>query len=230
MEVSELAGEPSSVKICKFKAATVCGLFLFLMDMDIVFATNNMHKLEEIGALLGEKFRLIALKDLNIVEDIPEDHETLEENASQKAWYIYERTGHDCFADDTGLEVDALKGAPGVYSARYARMGHPTFPDMDVAEGNIRKLLLEMEGEKLRNARFRTVIALVLGGKEYQFEGVVDGWIIESGSGTKGFGYDPVFRPDGYEITFAEMDIALKNQISHRARAVAQLVQMLKGM
>jgi len=198
--------------------------------MDIVFATNNLHKLEEIGALLGEKFHLIALKDLNIMEDLPEDHETLEENASQKAWYIYDRTGHDCFADDTGLEVDALKGAPGVYSARYSRMGHPTFPDMDAAEGNIKKLLIEMEGEKQRSARFRTVIALVLGGKEYQFEGVVDGWITESGSGAKGFGYDPVFRPDGYEITFAEMDLPLKNQISHRARAMALLVQMLKGM
>lgn len=198
--------------------------------MDIVFATNNLHKLEEIGALLGDKFRLIGLKDLSIVEEIPEDHETLEENASQKAWYIYERTGHDCFADDTGLEVDALKGAPGVYSARYSRMGQLTFPDMDAAEGNIRKLLIEMEGEKKRSARFRTVIALVLGGKEHQFEGVVDGWITESGSGAKGFGYDPVFRPDGFEITFAEMDLALKNQISHRARAVAQLVQMLKGI
>ncbi|TFH22176.1 MAG: RdgB/HAM1 family non-canonical purine NTP pyrophosphatase [Bacteroidia bacterium] len=198
--------------------------------MDIVFATNNLHKLEEIGALLGEKFRLIGLKDLNIIEEIPEDHETLEENASQKAWYIYKRTGHDCFADDTGLEVDALKGAPGVYSARYSRIGHPTFPDMEPAEGNIKKLLIEMEGEKLRSARFRTVIALVLGGKEYQFEGVVDGWITESSSGAKGFGYDPVFRPDGYKITFAEMDLALKNQISHRAQAVEQLVQKLKGM
>lgn len=204
--------------------------FLFLMDMDIVFATNNMHKLEEIGALLGDKFRLIALKDLDIVEDLPEEHETLEENASQKAWYVYDRTGHDCFADDTGLEVDALEGAPGVYSARYSRMGRPTFPDMDAAEGNIRKLLIKMKGEKLRSARFRTVIALVLGGKEYQFEGMVEGWITESVSGTEGFGYDPVFRPEGYEITFAEMDLELKNQISHRARAVSQLVQMLKGM
>ena len=198
--------------------------------MDIVFATNNLHKLEEIGALLGERFHLIALKDLNIREEIPEDHETLEENASQKAWYIYERTGHDCFADDTGLEVDALKGAPGVYSARYSRMGHPTFPDMGAAEGNIRKLLMEMEGEHERKARFRTVIALVVEGKEYQFEGVVDGWITETVSGAKGFGYDPVFRPDGYENTFAEMDLTLKNQISHRARAAAKLVQMLKGM
>ena len=198
--------------------------------MDIVFATNNLHKLEEIGALLGDRFRLISLKELNISEEIPEDHLTLEENASQKAWYIYDRTGRDCFADDSGLEVDALKGAPGVFSARYSRIGHLTFPDMNAAEGNIRKLLIEMEGEKLRNARFRAVIALVLGGKEYQFEGVVEGWITESASGVKGFGYDPVFRPHGYEHTFAEMDLALKNQISHRAKAVEQLVQKLKGM
>lgn len=200
------------------------------MDMDIVFATNNLHKLEEIGALLGERFRLLGLKELNITGEIPEDHLTLEENASQKAWYIYDLTGRDCFADDTGLEVDALKGAPGVYSARYSRIGHPTFPEMEPAEGNIRKLLFEMEGKNVRNARFRTVIALVLGGKEYQFEGVVDGRITEVPLGAKGFGYDPVFRPNGYEITFAEMDLALKNQISHRALAVAQLVQKLKGM
>ena len=198
--------------------------------MDIVFATNNLHKLEEIGALLGDRFRLIGLKELNITEEIPEDHFTLEENASQKAWYIYDLTGRDCFADDSGLEVLVLKGAPGVFSARYSRIGHPTFPDMEPAEGNIRKLLIEMEGEKVRNARFRAVIALVLGGKEYQFEGVVEGWITETASGAKGFGYDPVFRPHGYELTFAEMDLALKNQISHRAKAVEQLVQKLKGM
>ena len=200
------------------------------MDKEIVFATNNLHKLEEIGALLGERYRLIGLKELHMNEDIPEDHHTLEENASQKAWYIYDRTGRNCFADDTGLEVDALKGAPGVYSARYSRIGHPTFPDMEAAEGNIRKLLLEMEGEKLRNARFRTVIALVLEGKEYQFEGVVEGWITASSSGKKGFGYDPVFRPHGYALTFAEMDLELKNQISHRAKAVEQLVHFLKAM
>ena len=198
--------------------------------MDLVFATNNLHKLEEIRALLGKKFQLIGLKELNISGEIPEDHLTLEENASQKAWYIYDRTGRDCFADDTGLEVDALKGAPGVYSARYSRIGHPTFPEMEQAEGNIRKLLFELEGKKDRSARFRTVIALVLGGKEYQFEGVVDGWITEMSSGALGFGYDPVFRPNGYEPTFAEMNLALKNQISHRSRAVAQLVQFLKGM
>ena len=130
-------------------------------------------------------------------EEIPEDHETLEENASQKAWYIYNLSGKDCFADDTGLEVEALKGAPGVYSARYSRMGQLTFPDMEAAEGNIRKLLLELEGETERKARFRTVIALVVEGKEYQFEGVVEGWITETPSGAKGFGYDPVFLSPG---------------------------------
>jgi XTP/dITP diphosphohydrolase len=198
--------------------------------MEIVFATNNLHKLEEIGALLGDSFRLIGLKELNIDEDIPEDHATLEENASQKAWHIYNKTGLNCFADDTGLEVQALRGAPGVYSARYSRIGQLTFPEMEAAEGNIRKLLIEMKEEKNRKARFRTVIALVLEGREYQFEGVVDGEITEAASGAKGFGYDPVFRPHGYELTFAEMDLSLKNQISHRARAVNELVDFLQGM
>jgi len=198
--------------------------------MEIVFATNNLHKLEEIGALLGDSFRLLGLKELNIDEDIPEDHATLEENASQKAWHIYKKTGLNCFADDTGLEVQALRGAPGVYSARYSRIGQLTFPEMEAAEGNIRKLLIEMEGKKNRKARFRTVIALVMEGREYQFEGLVDGEITKAASGAKGFGYDPVFSPHGYELTFAEMDLSLKNQISHRARAVHELVDFLQGM
>ena len=216
------------IKICKFKAAFVCGLFFCIME--IVFATNNLHKLEEIGALLGENYQLLGLKDLQMDEEIPEDHHTLEENASQKSWYIYNRSGRNCFADDTGLEVETLDGAPGVFSARYSRIGNPTFPDMEAAEGNIRKLLLVMADSEERAARFRTVISLVLNEKEYQFEGVVEGVIAESPSGVKGFGYDPVFIPRGYDITFAEMDLALKNQISHRARAVAQLVDFLKGM
>lgn len=198
--------------------------------MEIVFATNNSNKLEEIGALLGKNYELLGLRDLQMDEEIPEDHETLEENASQKAWYIFDRTGRNCFADDTGLEVKTLDGAPGVYSARYSRIGNPTFPDMDPVAGNIRKLLLLMEGSKERSARFRTVISLVLNGKEFQFEGVVEGRITEKPSGSKGFGYDPVFIPLGYDITFAEMDLALKNQISHRAKAVAQLVDFLKAM
>ena len=178
---------------------------------------------------MGEKFQLLGLKDLHISEEIPEDHDTLEANASQKAWYIFDRTGQNCFADDTGLEVDALDGDPGVYSARYSRMGHPTFPEMEPAQGNIRKLLMKMEDVEERSARFRTVISLVLNGKEYQFEGVVEGTITESASGVKGFGYDPIFTPGGYDITFAEMELSLKNQISHRARAVSQLVDFLKG-
>lgn len=195
--------------------------------MEIVFATNNLHKLEEIGALLGKKFRLLGLKDLDISEEIPEDFETLEENASQKAWYIYNKTGKNCFADDTGLEVKALDGAPGVYSARYSRMGQPTFPEMEAAEGNIRKLLLELEGKSDREARFRTVISLILEGVECQFEGIVEGEITLKSSGGMGFGYDPVFRPKGYDQTFAEMDLEFKNRISHRAKAVQLLIEFL---
>lgn len=197
--------------------------------MQLIFASNNQHKLEEISALLGEKYQILGLKDLQMDEEIPEDHDTLEANASQKAWYIFDRTGQSCFADDTGLEVDALNGAPGVYSARYSRMGHPSFPEMEAAQGNIKKLLLNMEDKLERSARFRTVISLVLNGKEYQFEGVVEGTITKSASGVKGFGYDPIFTPNAYDITFAEMELSLKNQISHRARAVSQLVDFLKG-
>jgi XTP/dITP diphosphohydrolase len=197
--------------------------------MEIVFATNNLHKLEEISALLGDNFHLLGLKDLDISEEIPEDFETLEENASQKAWYIYNKTGKSCFADDTGLEVSVLEGAPGVYSARYSRMGELTFPDMEPAEGNIKKLLIEMNGIAQREARFRTVIALILNGVECQFEGVVEGVITTASSGAKGFGYDPVFRPTGYDLTFAEMELELKNRISHRAKAVQKLTEFLIG-
>ena len=196
--------------------------------MDIVFATNNLHKLEEISDLLGGHYQILGLKDIRIDEEIPEDHHTLEENASQKAWYIFNKTGRNCFADDTGLEVDYLDGAPGVYSARYSRIGHPSFPEMEPAEGNIRKLLLQLEGARERSARFRTVISLVLHGKEFQFEGVAEGTIKHSAKGVKGFGYDPIFTPAGYDITFAEMDLSLKNQISHRAKAVRLLVDFLK--
>jgi len=231
---SELQEEIKQTKICNFKAAFVAAFFVsikqYLWSMEIVFATNNLNKLEEIGALLGQNFELLGLRDLRMDEEIPEDHQTLEENASQKAWYIYDRSGRNCFADDTGLEVKALDGAPGVYSARYSRIGNPTFPHMDPVAGNIRKLLLLMEGAKDRSARFRTVISLVLNGKEYQFEGIAEGVITEKPSGLKGFGYDPVFLPAGYDITFAGMDLDLKNQISHRAKAVTQLVDFLKGM
>ena len=197
--------------------------------MELIFATNNQHKLEEIGAVLGAPFTLLGLKDLRFEEEIPEDHDTLEENASQKAWFIYEKFNKSCFADDTGLEVAALGGAPGVYSARYSRIGSPVFPEMEPAEGNIKKLLMEMEGIEERKARFRTVIALVLAGIEYRFEGIVSGEITKIQSGTKGFGYDPVFIPDGQDLTFASMGLTMKNKISHRARAVKELVEFLKG-
>ena len=198
--------------------------------MEIVFATNNRYKLEEISAVLGSSFRILGLKDLHISEDIPEDHQTLEENALQKAWYIFNRTGKSCFADDTGLEVKALGGKPGVYSARYSRIGEPVFPGLEATEGNIKKLLLKLEGVIDRSAQFRTVIALVHEGKEYLFEGVVKGEITKVPSGSSGFGYDPVFRPEGSELTFAEMKLAEKNQVSHRARAVQKLSQFLKQM
>ena len=163
--------------------------------MEIVFATNNLHKLHEISALLSHNFKILGLQDLDISEEIPEDHDTLEENASQKAWYIYKKTGRSCFADDTGLEVDSLEGAPGVYSARYSRIGTRVFPDLPPAEGNIKKLLLEMKGIEKRSARFRTVIALILDGVEHRFEGFCEGHISERPTGSEGFGYDPVFIP-----------------------------------
>jgi XTP/dITP diphosphohydrolase len=195
--------------------------------MELIFATNNHNKLKEIKALLDNRYSLLGLWDLGVKEEIPEDHQTLEENASQKAWHIYGKFGRSCFADDTGLEVEALGGAPGVYSARYARIGSPTFPEMEPASGNIRKLLLQMEGMEHRAARFRTVISLVIEGNEHRFEGIVKGQITRLPSGEEGFGYDPVFMPDGYLQTFAEMDLTLKNQISHRAMAVHQLIQFL---
>ena len=188
--------------------------------MKIVFATNNAHKLSEVGAVLGEGYQLVTLREVGITEDIPETGQTLDENASQKARYVWERTGLDCFADDTGLEVEALGGAPGVRSARYATDGH------DFAANN-RKLLAELEGVSNRRARFRTVISLIEGGVERQVEGVVEGVIAESESGNEGFGYDPLFIPDGYDRTFADMSAEEKNAISHRARAVANLVKLL---
>lgn len=198
--------------------------------MEIVFATNNPHKLLEISTMLTNGYKILGLKDLDINEEIPEDHATLEENASQKAWHIYQKTGRNCFADDTGLEVVALGGAPGVFSARYSRMGELVFPELEPAEGNIKKLLLEMEGITDRRAQFRTVIALIMDGVEHCFEGIVKGVITEATSGSEGFGYDPLFCPDGYTLSFAEMDLKEKNLISHRAKAVHSLVQFLQEM
>jgi XTP/dITP diphosphohydrolase len=188
----------------------------------LIFATNNAHKLGEVQALLGDDFELVTLRECGITEDIPETAETLEGNALQKARYVYSKTGLDCFADDTGLEVEALGGAPGVHSARYATDGH------DFAANN-RLLLKNLEGETNRSAHFRTVIALILDGKEYLFEGRVEGTIATEESGSEGFGYDPLFVPSGEIITFAQMSAEAKNAISHRGRAVAKLVKFLKN-
>ena len=189
--------------------------------MKIVFATNNAHKLSEVSAVLGSEYELVTLREVGITEDIPETGATLDENASQKARYVYERTGLDCFADDTGLEVEALNGAPGVRSARYATDGH------DFAANN-RKLLSELHDSANRSARFRTVISLIRGGVEQQVEGIVRGTIATSEAGCGGFGYDPLFIPEGYDCTFAEMSAEQKNAISHRGRAVAELVKLFK--
>ena len=189
----------------------------------LIFATNNAHKLGEVQALLGDDFELVTLRECGITEDIPETAETLEGNALQKARYVYSKTGLDCFADDTGLEVDALGGAPGVHSARYATDGH------DFAANN-RLLLKNLEGAKEHTARFRTVIALILDGVEYTFEGRVEGVIATEESGSEGFGYDPLFVPSGEITTFAQMSAEAKNAISHRGRAVAELVKFLKTL
>jgi XTP/dITP diphosphohydrolase len=187
----------------------------------LVFATNNVNKLREVQAMLGNAFQLLSLQDIGFIAEIPEDYETLEENAMQKAHYVFSRTGYSCFADDTGLEVEALNGEPGVYSARYAG-------EEKKSADNIKKLLMKLDGKENRNARFRTVIALILSGKEYLFEGTVNGKIIDSPNGSDGFGYDPVFVPDGYNQTFAQKPLELKNSISHRGMAISKLVDFLK--
>ena len=191
--------------------------------MELVFATNNLNKLEEIQELLGSTIDLKSLNDIGCNEDIPETGKTLEINAKQKSDFVKKNYKIDCFADDTGLEIDALNGEPGVYSARYAG-------EEKNAAKNMQKVLEKMEGIENRKARFRTVISLMLNESEYQFEGIVNGTIKTSASGNKGFGYDPIFVPDGYSTSFAEMDIAEKNKISHRARAVIKLVDFLKNL
>ena len=188
--------------------------------MKILFATNNAHKLQEVQQILGADYLLVTPHQCGVDEEVPEEQETLEGNALQKARYLFERTGLDCFADDTGLEVAALNGAPGVHSARYATSGH------DFA-ANMRLLLHNLEGVEDRSARFRTVVALILGGQEYLFEGEVRGTIMQEPAGEGGFGYDPVFRPEGYDLSFAEMAPEEKNRISHRGRAVAKLAAFL---
>ena len=191
--------------------------------MKIVFATNNKHKLEEIKDILGKDFEIVSLAEIGCHEDIPETGLTLEENARQKSTYIVEHYNHDCFADDTGLEVDALNGEPGVHSARYAEG-----TDHD-SEANMRKLLSKMSNVKDRTARFRTVISLIINGVEHQFEGRVEGRIATEKHGTEGFGYDPIFIPEGYDKSLAELGEEVKNQISHRARAVKKLAEYLSS-
>jgi XTP/dITP diphosphohydrolase len=189
--------------------------------MKIVFATNNRNKLREIREILGDKFEIVSLKDIGCLDDIPETGDTLEENALQKADYVYQKYHLDCFADDTGLEVEALKGAPGVHSARYAEG-----TDHD-SEANMRKLLSELGNNNNRKAQFRTVIALLLNGELHEFEGKVEGRIDTEKHGTEGFGYDPIFIPEGYQESFAQLGEDIKNQISHRARAVRLLADYL---
>ena len=188
--------------------------------MKIVFATNNAHKLREVQQTVGDKFEIVSLRECGVVEDIPENEPTLEGNALAKARYIYSRTGLSCFADDTGLEVDALGGEPGVRSARYATDGHDD-------EANKRLLLERMEGKENRGAQFRTAMALILDGEEYLFEGVVGGEILTQECGDGGFGYDPLFAPEGRSESFAEMSAEEKNAISHRGRAVRKLAEYL---
>lgn len=188
--------------------------------MKICFATNNKKKIEEVKATLGPEFLLVSLQEIGCVEELPETGDTLDHNAFQKARYVKEHFGVDCFADDTGLEVEVLEGAPGVYSGRFA--GEPRSD-----ERNIDLLLEKMEERPNRKARFRTVIALILEGKEYQFEGIAEGEILKERVGEKGFGYDPVFKPIGFDKTFAQLSLEEKNEISHRGKAVKSLIEFL---
>ena len=190
--------------------------------MDLIFATNNQHKLEEVQQLVGAKFHLKSLVDVGCVDDIPETGNTFKENAHQKSRYIFEHYNQNCFADDSGLEVEALNNEPGVYSARYSGTRNTT--------QNLNLVLDKLGNNKNRKARFVTVISLIIAGEEYFFEGTIEGHITAAPSGSDGFGYDPIFIPNGYDVTFAEMDIQNKNQISHRARAVQQLIHFLSEL
>jgi XTP/dITP diphosphohydrolase len=191
--------------------------------MKIVFATNNPNKLKEIQSLMPAGIEIISLKEIGCTEDIPETGETLEANAFQKARYLKEYYGYDCFADDTGLEVEALNGAPGVYSARYAG------PERS-AEANMAKILTELDGKENRKAQFRTAVALILNGKEQLFEGKVEGHISKTKQGDEGFGYDPIFLPENNLRSFAQMSMSEKGAISHRGRAVRKLVDFLRSI
>ena len=191
--------------------------------MQLVFATNNLNKLKEVQNLLPKTITLLSLKDIGCYEDIPETQITIEGNAIQKAEYVKTQFGYDCFADDTGLEVSALNGAPGVYSARYAG-------NQRSSDDNMNKLLHELENSKDRKAQFKTVIALYLSNTLEVFTGICEGEITKSKKGNSGFGYDPIFKPLGYNQTFAEMDLELKNKISHRGKAVSLLINFLKNI
>lgn len=191
--------------------------------MRLIFATHNKHKVGEIKALLPASVELVSLDKLHFHDEIPETEDTLEGNALQKANFIYGKFLEDCFADDTGLEVHALDGRPGVYSARYAGEGKS-------ADDNIKKLLAEMDGEKNRNAVFKTVIAAIISGKPYIFEGFVNGTIAERKMGDKGFGYDPIFIPEGYTRSFAQMSLEEKNSLSHRGMAVQKFIQHISSL
>jgi len=191
------------------------------MIEELLFATNNQHKLKEIREIIGQTFRIISLKDVGFTGDVPETQETIEGNARQKARFIFEKTGRPCFADDTGLEIDALDGRPGVYSARYAGEGCRF-------EDNIVKILTELQGVTSRKARFRCVVCLIIDNQEHLFEGKVEGTILADKRGSDGFGYDPVFLPDGETSTFAEMPPYLKNGISHRGKAVNKMVRFVQ--
>jgi len=190
------------------------------MPLKLVFATNNRHKLEEVAYKVNNKFELLTLEDIGCIEDIEETGSTFEENAAIKSRYVFDKYHLNCFGDDSGLMVDALNGEPGVYSARYAgeHGNHPA---------NIRKVLEKLNGTENRKARFITVISLIWEGDEHFFEGIVEGTIRDQPTGNGGFGYDPVFQPDGYDVTFAEMSMEEKNKISHRARAMEKLIEFL---
>lgn len=195
-------------------------MFKILIVMQIVFATNNGNKLKEVQALIPNNITLLSLKDIGCFEDIPETQNTIEGNAKQKAEYIKDNYGYDCFADDTGLEVETLNGEPGVFSARYAGQHRN-------ADDNINKLLLKIKNKENRNAHFKTVMALCINDNLNTFTGICEGEITKSRQGEKGFGYDPVFKPNGYNQTFAEMDLSLKNRIGHRGKAISKLIAFL---
>ena len=189
--------------------------------MKLVFATNNKNKIKEIKQLLDNSLEILSLEDIGCTEDIPETSDTIKGNAIQKAEYVYDKYGYNCFADDTGLEIEALNGEPGIYSARYAG-------EQKNAEDNMNKVLEKLDGNNNRTAQFITIITLIIDGKITCFEGVAEGEMTTQKSGSEGFGYDPIFKPNGYEITFSEMNLELKNKISHRAKATFKLIDYLK--